>query len=264
MGIAYFDRAQLPARILTAAHSLNSGPISKNVVPIYHIDTKTGNATLLVTPWNWGVNVQYRMEVEHLAGWCRDNNLVLNVDKMKEMIINFSRSQPEHTPLNISGSTVEWVNNIKFLGVQISDDLTWSKNTRDCKKKSLYFLRKLKQASLPTSTVIAFYRGMVGNVLTYCIVTRCGGCTVSDKKALQRVVRGAERIIGVSIPPVEDLFKDRCRKRAENFVKDPSHPLHKLYELLPSGKRHRSITRKTRLLKSFTPQAVRLLNQWHD
>lgn len=61
----------------------------------------------------------YRDEVRHLEGWCRKNNLLLNVDKTKEMIINFRRSQPERTPLSINFCTVERVENIKLLGVQI-------------------------------------------------------------------------------------------------------------------------------------------------
>ena len=71
----------------------------------------------------------YREEVKHLEGWCRENNLVLNEDKTEEMIIDFWRLQPEHPLLSISGHTVERVENIKFLGVQISQDLSWSKNT---------------------------------------------------------------------------------------------------------------------------------------
>ena len=49
-------------------------------------------------------------------GYCKENNLVLNADKTKEMIIDFRRSQPEHAFLSISGRTVERVENIKFLG----------------------------------------------------------------------------------------------------------------------------------------------------
>lgn len=58
-----------------------------------------------------------RMALEHLAGCCRDNNLVLNVDEMKEMIIDFRRWRPEHTPLSVS-----------FSDVQICDDLAWPRN----------------------------------------------------------------------------------------------------------------------------------------
>ena len=115
----------------------------------------------------------HREEVKHLQGWCRENNLVLDADKIKEMVINFRRSQPEHAPLS-SGHTVERVENIKFLGVQISQDLSWNKNTSGITKRAqlrLYFLRKLKQASLPISILRTFYSGVVESVLTYCIST---------------------------------------------------------------------------------------------
>ena len=49
----------------------------------------------------------YGEEVKHLEGWCRENDLVLNADKTKEMIIDFRRSQPEHAPLSISGESGE-------------------------------------------------------------------------------------------------------------------------------------------------------------
>ncbi|XP_072129657.1 lysine-specific demethylase 4A-like isoform X2 [Mobula birostris] len=51
-------------------------------------------------------------------------------------------SQPEHTLLSISGSTVERVENIRFLGVQISDNLTWSRNT-------IGIMKRAQQGPLP-------------------------------------------------------------------------------------------------------------------
>ncbi len=44
-------------------------------------------------------------------------------------------------------------------------------------------------------------------------------------------------------------------------MKDPTHPSHSLFQLLPSGRRFRSIrAHSARLLNSFFPQAVRALN----
>ena len=62
-------------------------------------------------------------------------------------------------------------------------------------QQRLYFLRKLKQASLPTSILRTFYSGVVESVQTYCILTWYPSCSMSDKKALQRIVKGAERFI---------------------------------------------------------------------
>ncbi|KAF7657974.1 hypothetical protein LDENG_00019880, partial [Lucifuga dentata] len=57
-----------------------------------------------------------RMEVKQLTAWCRSHNLVLNVDKTKEMVIDFRRvSKHQHTLLSIDGAAVERVSNVKFL-----------------------------------------------------------------------------------------------------------------------------------------------------
>ncbi|KAF7661151.1 hypothetical protein LDENG_00267420, partial [Lucifuga dentata] len=44
----------------------------------------------------------YREEVEQLVNWCSRNNLLLNVDKTKEIIVDFRKKQPSHTPLHIN------------------------------------------------------------------------------------------------------------------------------------------------------------------
>ena len=134
----------------------------------------------------------YREEVKHLEVWCRENNLVFNAGKTKEMVIDFQRSQPVHAPLSISGRTAERMENIRFLRVQT--DLNWNKTTSGITKwaqQRLDFLRKLKQASLPINILRTFYIGVVESVLMYCILTWYSSCSMSDKKALQRIVRGS-------------------------------------------------------------------------
>ena len=69
----------------------------------------------------------YRTGVEQLTGWCRENNLVLNPTKMKELIVDFWRKKTESIqPLFISGDYVERVSAFRFLGIQIKEDLSWS------------------------------------------------------------------------------------------------------------------------------------------
>ncbi len=82
-----------------------------------------------------------------------------------------------------------------------------------------------------------------------------------DCKALQRVVRLAERISGSTLPSLQDIYLKRCKSRAAKILKDSNHPGNHLFRLLPSGKRFRSMMAKTeRLRRSFFPQAIRLLN----
>ncbi|RXN12502.1 hypothetical protein ROHU_029542 [Labeo rohita] len=58
---------------------------------------------------------------------------------------------------------------------------------------------------------------------------------VEDQKALQRVVLRAQRIIGVELPALEDIYRSRCLVKAISICKDSTHPCHHMFELLPSG-----------------------------
>ncbi len=49
----------------------------------------------------------YREEVYRLSAWCKVNNLSLNMDKTKEMVVDFRRAHNIHSLLNIDGS-ISW------------------------------------------------------------------------------------------------------------------------------------------------------------
>ncbi|KAI5628809.1 gastrula zinc finger protein XlCGF28.1-like [Silurus asotus] len=160
----------------------------------------------------------YREEVQRLTAWCGANNLSLNVDKTKEIVVDFSRAQSNHSPLIIDGFSVEIVKSTKFLGVHLADNLTWSLNTNSITKKAqqhLYFLRRLWKAHLPPPILTMFYRGTIESILGSCITAWFGNCTVSDRKTLQRIVRTAEKIISVSIPFIMDIYTTRCIRKSK-------------------------------------------------
>ena len=48
----------------------------------------------------------YRREVDHLVSWCTENNLVLNIQKIVEMVIDFRRHSSVLPPLSILGNVV--------------------------------------------------------------------------------------------------------------------------------------------------------------
>ncbi|KAK3536544.1 hypothetical protein QTP86_013742, partial [Hemibagrus guttatus] len=143
------------------------------------------------------------------------------------------------TPLDIDGSNVEIIKSTKFLSVHLAEDLTWSLNTSSITKKAqqrLYFLRRLRKAHLPPLILTTFYRGTIESILSSCITAWFGNCTVSDHKTLKRIVRTAEKIIGVSLPSITDIYSTRCIRKANSNVDDPTHSSHTLFTLLPSGK----------------------------
>ncbi|KAI3369260.1 hypothetical protein L3Q82_007515 [Scortum barcoo] len=101
-------------------------------------------------------------QVRALTSWCQDNNLHLNVSKTKELIVDFRRRQrEEHAPLSINGTTVERVNSFRFLGVHISEDLTWTHHTDFITKSArqrLFFLRRLRRLNMDSRIICSFYR----------------------------------------------------------------------------------------------------------
>ncbi len=201
----------------------------------------------------------YLDEVERLTSWCQDNCLSLNVSKTKELIVDFrKRHLLPYTPLVISGTPVERVSSFKYLGVNISEDLTWTTHIQTQVKKArqrLYHLRQLRKFRVSPTILKTFYAGTIESVLTQCISVWYGNSSSQDCKALQRVVRLAERISGSALPSLQDIYIKRCRSRAVKIIKDTNHPGKLSFTLLPSGKRFRSLMAKTeRLRRSFFPR----------
>ena len=197
--------------------------------------------------------------------WCSDNNLVLNTAKTKELVIDFRRKSKTVTrPLFIGGKQVERVTDFRYLGVHIEEDFTWSINTTTIIKKAqqrLYFLRVLRNNFLIKKLLVSFFRCFIESVLTYCMCVWFASCTVAERKALQRVVNTAQKIIGCPLPTLEDLYSSRCLRRATNILRDSSHPGHLFFQLLPSGRRFRLLKALTNRLKnSFYAKAITSLN----
>ncbi|XP_050959599.1 NACHT, LRR and PYD domains-containing protein 12-like [Labeo rohita] len=196
----------------------------------------------------------YREEIKHLATWCTDNNLLLNTNKTKELIVDFRKGRRgSHETIHINGMAVEPVSSFKFLGTHISEDLSWTTNTSSLVREAnqgLFFLRTLKKNQLSLAILVNFYCCTIESILTNCVTVWYGGCSVAEGKALQRVVKTAQRIIGTPLPAIEDIQKKHCMRRARSILKDDSHPAHKLFSLLPSGRRFRCPRSRTSRLRN--------------
>ncbi len=186
-------------------------------------------------------------------------------EQTKELIVDFrKRQQRPYTPLMISGTPVERVRSFKYprckhlRGPDL--DCTHSNTGQESQAKAVPSATAEEIQGL-TSNPETFYSGAIESVLTQCISVWYSNATKQDCKALQRVVRLAERISGSALPSLQDIYLKRCKSRAAKIIKDSNHPGNRLFITLPSGKRFRSMMAKTeRLRRSFFPQAIRLLN----
>lgn len=177
----------------------------------------------------------YREEVCRLVEWCKDNNLILNRSKTKELIIDFRRKRADTEQLHINGECVERVPVFNFLGTHIAEDISWTTNTHHMVKKAqqrLHFLRILRKNHLEEKLLVSFYRCSIERVLAYCISTLYASCSAADRRELQRVINTAQKIIGCALCSLQDIFSSRCLTRSANILRDPSHHS---FALLPSG-----------------------------
>eukprot|EP00061_Rhincodon_typus_P008952 g32028.t1 len=69
---------------------------------------------------------QYRKEIDSLVAWCKDNNLSLNISKVKELVIDFWKQWGGHIPVHMNGAEMEKVKSFNVLGVNITNNLSWS------------------------------------------------------------------------------------------------------------------------------------------
>ncbi|KAM3861147.1 inverted formin-2-like [Diretmus argenteus] len=106
----------------------------------------------------------YRREVEELVRWCENNNLILNISKTKELIVDFRKNTSLLLPLHINGEVVENVSSFRFLGTTIHESLSWDLNTSlkiSQSHQRLYFLRQLKKFRVSKAAMTHFYSSPV-------------------------------------------------------------------------------------------------------
>ncbi|CDQ63655.1 unnamed protein product [Oncorhynchus mykiss] len=177
----------------------------------------------------------HREERRALRVWCQENNLTLNINKTKEKIVDFRKQQREHPPIHKK--------------VQ----------------QRIFNLRRLKKFGLSPKALTNFYRCTIESILSGCITAWYSNCSAHNRKALQRVVRSAQRITGGKLPALQDTYTTRCHRKAIKIIKDNNHPSHCLFTPLSSRRRgqYRCIKAGTERLKNSFYLKARLLNSHH-
>ncbi|XP_074532359.1 uncharacterized protein LOC141795402 [Halichoeres trimaculatus] len=174
---------------------------------------KFADVTTVVGLISGGDESAYRAKVEQLTGWCRDNNLLLNTAKTKELFIDFQRTKTDIPPLHINGECVEKVEDFCYLGVHLEKDLNWTVNTSELLKKAqqrLHFLKVLRKNNIPLRLLVSFYRCTMESILACCLCVWSTSCTVAQRTSLQRIINTAKNLTDCPLLTLEELHHSRC------------------------------------------------------
>ena len=207
----------------------------------------------------------------------------INFTKTKVMKFNTSKVRDFPVRLHFNDDKfLEVVENCKLLGILISSDLKWTKNTKQLIKKAMtnmWILRRLKHKSVTVDEMLEVYKLKIRSMVELACPVWHSSITVKEKNDIERVQKTAFHIIlgesyesyssALEILGLEKLEKRRekqCLRFAKKFSEDNRHknkfvPNTRRTRISKSKKFHYPKSRTTRYRKSSIPYFIGLLNQ---
>jgi hypothetical protein len=96
-----------------------------------------------------------------LDNWFHDNHLIINTEKTKVLFIQGRRPTPIYRPVFcLNNKEIIFSSNVKFLGIYITENLSWATHTQYIRQKlnkALYLIKSLcDSVSLPVLRKVYF------------------------------------------------------------------------------------------------------------
>ena len=184
--------------------------------------------------------------VDIAARWTLHNDMKINSDKSKEMLISFMQDPDLRSTVQrliIDGNEIDDVKYAKLLGVTISSDLTWNKHVENIVAKAgkrVYMLYQLKRAGIGQHDLVTIYVSVIRPVLEYaCPVWHTNlnnhlteSIETVQKRALKCIYPGneyADILCLTNLPCLKERRDSLCKKYFQNIMETT----HRLNYLLP-------------------------------
>ena len=185
-----------------------------STVSMYADDTSLSYKSKILTQLNEAIND----DLMSLESWLKGNKISLNVAKTHTMLICSKSKQKalinsnEKLDIKVKGENLMVVGKIKYLGVQIDQNLEWKEHNKYVSSKvarAIGFLKYTKHF-IPRNCLNKLYRSIVEPYFRYCCSV-WGCCSSTEKDSLQKLQNRAARIITGSsfttsaLPLIESL-----------------------------------------------------------
>ena len=176
---------------------------------------------------------------------CEPNGL--NIKKTK--YITFNTAQADfNTRLKIKNTNIEQVHETRVLGVLLSDDLKFERNTQDICKRAyarIFMLTKLKYVGVPTTDLVDVFSLFIRSLLEYCCVVWHSTLTQEQSYDIERVQRTALKVIlgeeyidyetSLKTCGLETLYSRRQKRCLKFGLRSLNHIKHKAMIHLPTN-----------------------------
>ena len=223
-----------------------------------------------------------QMYLDDTEKFTDENKMKLNSKKTKVILFNKSRKWDFPPEMAFSdGQNLEVVSEMKLVGVVLTDDLRWTKNTEYiCQKamERMWILRRMKFYELDDEYILDTYMKEIRSIMELAAPVWHGGLTVKQSRDIERIQRTALFIILgdnfmdyevactlMNIEPLNMRRDNLCLKFASKNVKQENS----LFKIIEHKVNTRSKARKVlepkcntkRYRNSPIPYMSRLLNK---
>ena len=213
------------------------------------------------------VNNPLALQLREFQNFSNDNKMKINQEKTTTMLFNTSRKWD--FPVEVAfkdGSHLECVKEIKLVGVYITDNLKWQRNTEYiCGKarRKLWLLRRMKNLNLTTVQLLDVYSKEVRSILEMAVPVWHGGLTQKQSKDIERVQKVAFKIIlnhGYQNYPhaLKTLEAETLYQRRVNICKNfASKNIKSEFSLFEKPQQYPSTRSKPKTVKEFKCNTAR-------
>ena len=136
--------------------------------------------------------------LQDINDWTEEKLVKLNQKKTKQILFNFNRDKQFTTKIELKNEPLEIVDEVKLLGVIISNDLKWHKNTSYLTKKANRKMRMLHIAAKFTRNrehLKHIYKTFIRSNLEFSSTVWHSGLSMADRQDLERVQKAAVKVI---------------------------------------------------------------------
>ena len=143
-------------------------------------------------------NLKTQQYLDSIQKWTSDRMMVLNEKKTKSMIFNFTKEKQFVTDIKLKNETLEVVKETKLLGVHITSDLKWNRNTEHLVKDSNRRMRVLHRAANFTKNsrdLLIIYKSFIRSKLEQSAAVWHSSLSKCNENDLERVQKSALKVI---------------------------------------------------------------------
>ena len=222
-------------------------------------------------------NLKTQENLDKITDWTEANLMKLNTDKSKYMVLNFTNDWQFSTRLSVESNGLQQVSEAKVLGVWITEDMKWHRNSSEVVKNAyarMTILRKLGAFQVPIDDLLNIYVLFIRSRLEHSAVVWHSALTQGEEIELERVQKVALRLIlqekyesyenALTVTNLETL-KDRREFLCLKFAKKCTRSEQSM-DMFPLNQNHHhekykvTFAKTDRLKDSAIPYMQRLLN----